>query len=570
MKSELPLNMENASKSLKISFRLVSTILTASLACYGIFHWLNPAQSVNIEKLENLCPQLEKLVPKHHEILDDIDYFHSPEYKNKSLAVWGDSVRIATSNYDDMGEVGEDSRWEIFYNFSSFLFEAFPNVTAASKVSRVNTHGLVYTINGKKKELKPVMLCGHQDVVPVPEETVERWTYPPFAGVFDGDYLWGRGSSDCKNNVIAVFEALEELLSKGFELERTIIIALGFDEETSGHRGAAKISEFLEDKWGKDSIFMIIDEGGLGVQDINGARFALPATGEKGYIDIVVDLFTTGGHSSIPPRHTGIGILADLIHEIEREEFPLDLTPRSPFFYQLQCEAKASKDMDEQLRSDISHMSSDKAAKNRVLEELSLVLDRKALVHTTQAVDIVFGGVKINALPEKVTVKINHRVAYDSSIEETKQKVLDAVNKIADKFQVDVEAFGELMKQFQTSSGLFNVSADTVPIKAAPLTPTIGNPSWDIFGGTIRHVFEDFAKFDEPKEVVVSPSCMTGNTDTRHYWQLTNNIYRFTPVLQNKRLNAHAVDERVQLDAHIDGVAFFYQFLRNLNGYSGN
>jgi Gly-Xaa carboxypeptidase len=35
---------------------------------------------------------------------------------------------------------------------------------------------------------------------------------------------------------------------------------------------------------------------------------------------------------------------------------------------------------------------------------------------TTQAVDIVGGGVKVNALPEEAHVVVNHRLSVDDSI----------------------------------------------------------------------------------------------------------------------------------------------------------
>ena len=41
-------------------------------------------------------------------------------------------------------------------------------------------------------------------VVPAPEETSDRWTYPPFSGHYDSEYIWGRGSEDDKSNVIAI------------------------------------------------------------------------------------------------------------------------------------------------------------------------------------------------------------------------------------------------------------------------------------------------------------------------------------------------------------------------------
>ena len=40
------------------------------------------------------------------------------------------------------------------------------------------------------------------------------------------------------------------------------------------------------------------------MDDSYGATFALPAIGEKGYLDLRIEVFTKGGHASIPPPHT--------------------------------------------------------------------------------------------------------------------------------------------------------------------------------------------------------------------------------------------------------------------------
>ncbi len=126
----------------------------------------------------------------------------------------------------------------------------------------------------------------HQDVVPVPEATESRWKYPPFSAHYDGRFIWGRGATDCKNVLIGILEAWETLLEKGFTPQRTLLAGFGFDEEVSGFRGARYISKHLEDTWGKDSIDLIIDEGGLGIKEMGGATFALPGLGEKGKNDI--------------------------------------------------------------------------------------------------------------------------------------------------------------------------------------------------------------------------------------------------------------------------------------------
>lgn len=128
----------------------------------------------------------------------------------------------------------------------------------------VNTFGLVFTINGTDSSLKPIMLTAHQDVVPVQDES--SWKYPPFSAHFDGRWLWGRGSSDDKNSLSALFSALETLLSNpDWVPKRTILVALGFDEE-SGTRGAGTIGPFLEERYGEQSMAIILDEGGMGLE----------------------------------------------------------------------------------------------------------------------------------------------------------------------------------------------------------------------------------------------------------------------------------------------------------------
>jgi Gly-Xaa carboxypeptidase len=100
------------------------------------------------------------------------------------------------------------------------------------------------------------------------------------------------GATDCKNNLLGVLDALEFLLQNNFEPKRTILAGFGFDEEIryppripvltcSGPQGASNISALLLDRYGKNSVEFIIDEGGSEVKDLYGATFALPGTAEK-------------------------------------------------------------------------------------------------------------------------------------------------------------------------------------------------------------------------------------------------------------------------------------------------
>jgi len=152
------------------------------------------------------------------------------------------AVQIPTESFDDVPLDASDPAFDKFSTFTHFLEVEFPKIFSDPiKHETVNTHGHLFTWQGSNPDLQPILLMAHMDVVPVLPATLDQWTYPPFEGkiVVDatpltpGTWIWGRGSSDCKQHLMGIYGALERLVSEGFEPERTIILANGFDEEVS-------------------------------------------------------------------------------------------------------------------------------------------------------------------------------------------------------------------------------------------------------------------------------------------------------------------------------------------------
>ncbi|KAI0967725.1 peptidase family M20/M25/M40 [Xylaria arbuscula] len=481
-------------------------------------------------------------------------------------------VRVPSISYDDNGEPLEDPRWEVFYTLHDTLRSLYPNVHRRAKLETVNTLGLVYTIKGSDSSLKPILLAAHQDVVPVADAST--WTYPPFAGHFDGQWLWGRGASDDKNSLTALFSALETLLGNSdWVPKRTIIFALGFDEECSGRRGAGTIGPYLEDLYGHNSLALVLDEGGLGLQLLgNDTLYALPAVLEKGHLDVWIELHVNGGHSSTPFPHTGIGIVSEIVTQLEANPWTPKLIEDSPIHKHFICQAEYSPKAAPNITALIKEGNLETLA-----GELAK-LDRSThyRLQTSQAIDYFIGGVKINAMPEYVKIGVNHRIAPQDSIPAVKQNILNQIQPIVKKYGLTVKAFeGEKFNPELTSSEIFEdgviepmydvdyngtlVLTSSQPTFVTPTSPTTG-PVWDIFSGTIQHSFA----FDGGKVVPVG-ELMTGNTDTRHYLNLTPNIYRFVPVRQGHSLNGHTVDEGVDMESHLEVVRFYYDLVRNFD-----
>lgn len=109
-------------------------------------------------------------------------------------------------------------------------------------------------------------------------------------------------------------------------------------------------------------------------------------------------------------------------------------------------------------------------------------ISEKAMIGTTQAVDVITGGVKVNALPELVTALVNYRIDFSESINSTQHHVEKVLRKEAKKMDMDFFGFG----QDKGKSGRYvNVDIFGPALEPAPRTPMEG-PAWELFAGTVR------------------------------------------------------------------------------------
>lgn len=405
-------------------------------------------------------------------------------------------------------------------------------------IDTINRFGLVYTITGSDKNLAPILLTAHQDVVPVDNATQGKWEYPPFEAHYDEEsgYLYGRGASDDKSAITALMSAMEALLSQEeYNPRRTTIMAFGFDEECSGYRGAEKIAEFLEKSYGEDGVAIILDEGGAGLQDLGDTMYALPAVYEKGYLDVWFDLEVLGGHSSTPTPHTSIGIMSEIVTKLEANPFHPEIEQGGPIHQALICLARYSPFARPDLTKAVYLGNLDRAA--RILADASV--QTQYMIQTAQSINWISGGTKINSLPEHVTVGVNHRFIPQESADDLKYRAARIADSVVRKYGIEIKAFegDEDYDNYLSTNGLSRPGASGrerwEPIYSGKLvlegrkiseatrsSPTKG-AVWDTFAGTVRHTWAE-----RGKNVVMSPGAMTGNTDTRHYLGKSTELMR--------------------------------------------
>lgn len=177
-------------------------------------------------------------------------------------------------------------------------------------------------------------------------------------------------------------------------------------------------------------------------------------------------------------------------------------------------------------------------------------------MQTSQATDLISGGVKINALPEKVYAVINHRIAVESQVADVRNNLETLIaTKILPKFSLSLDAWGSISGNTSSSSiGKITLEDFHEPLEPSPVSP-FDTEAYRTFTGTIKQVMGE--------DIIVAPSLMTGNTDTKYYWGLSKNIYRFSPVRDEGKANGHTVDERIGMKEHIEGVRLYAQLVMN-------
>ncbi|OTB00211.1 hypothetical protein M426DRAFT_324452 [Hypoxylon sp. CI-4A] len=540
---------------------VIQGIAVCALLKISFDQFVSPHVSHDKSRVLSQCPQVEPLFPKQESsALSAMDeYIASTKFINETVSRMAGAVQIPTESYDDLGPIGEDKRWDVMFEFAAYLEKTFPLVHKTLKLEKVNTHGLLYTWEGTDGSLKPTVLMGHQDVVPVAEATADQWTHPPYSGYFDGKSIWGRGSVDCKNNVIGILEAVELLVDTGYAPKRTVVLSFGFDEEISGGEGASTLAKFLIDRYGKDGAALIVDEG-AGTSTVWGSSFALPGVAEKGYIDVDIIVRMPGGHSSIPPAHNGIGVISELITLIEANPYEPRLYSDNPFLSLLECGAAHSSEFPKKLKNLLpTHNAQTCSKKDKLaLEAAKLGDDVKYLFTTSVAPDVISGGVKSNALPERTRVLVNHRVNVGDHPSTVQAKISKLANHVADKYNLTVHAFND---EPETPRSIKLSSSERI-LDPAPVTPTSvdGVTPYSVLSGTTRALYGE--------QLLVAPGIMTGNTDTRYYWDLTKHIFRYNPGWDPEHEGIegiHTVDEHVTVVEHVKNVQWYSLFIRNMD-----
>lgn len=425
-------------------------------------------------------------------------------------------VQIPTiSNADD-----SKIDFESFDRFHKYLEEIYPNIHKTMEKKVIGPASLLYKWTGKKSDKLPVLLMGHQDVVP--EGDHAKWTHPPYAAEIADGCIWGRGTTDCKCVILAEMETVEALIGEGFQPDYDIYLAYAYNEEVQAPvKGARQIVEYLASQGVK--LGCVFDEGS-GIT--SGASMGYDGyvcgveLGEKAYHDYEIYQDCAGGHSMEPGQGTALGAVAKAIVALEANPFPYRLTDI----------------VENQLKAMSKCMTGEKAAiygdpKGHWDELCALAKEDKkldSLLHTTCAVTMASGSQQSNILPEHASAIMNCRVLQG----DTSASLLEHFKKVIPE-DVDVRlVLGE---------------------DPEPATSVDGRP---------YKLIEEIAKDLYGENTLLIPGLLAGGTDSRFYSAICDNVFRHTGYFRDERWGAaHKADEKIPCDCLESSMKFYRELL---------
>ncbi|MGH9346192.1 MAG: M20/M25/M40 family metallo-hydrolase [Vicinamibacterales bacterium] len=276
--------------------------------------------------------------------------------------------------------------------------------------------------NGSKR---PLLIMAHTDTVNIDPK---KWTHPPFGAVRDGGYVYGRGTVDDKDNVVAALMAMLILKRQQVPLERDVIFLAEAGEEGSVRYG---IKYMVEQQFQHIDAEFCYAEGGGVTRQGGKVKFASVQTLEK--IPRAVELTAKGvaGHGSVPLKSNPVAHLSAAVGRIAAWRPPINVNETTGAYFKRL--AAISSPEEAQRYRDV--LSPDPKISGPADDYLLEHEPRHAsMLRTSLSPTIFNAGYRVNVIPSEAKATIDVRVHPD----EDPAKVLEQVRAVVDDPAIDV------------------------------------------------------------------------------------------------------------------------------------
>lgn len=428
-------------------------------------------------------------------------------------------LRIPTVSHADESQID----WAAFDAFQGAVERLYPGVHRVLEREIVDGHSLLYRWPGAAPG-DPLVLMAHIDVVPV---VVSEWDAGPFAADIVGEgtdaAIHARGAIDDKGALVAILEAVEQLVTEGWTPARDVYLAFGHNEETAGG-GARAMVAALRARGIRPAL--VLDEGGAVVDGvIPGVTVptAMVGVAERGVMTLLMTAREGGGHASTPPAVPATARLARAIDRLHRHPFPTRLAP--PVRAMLSTIAPHAP---QPLRALFRSIAITGPLVAAVFSRLGPEMN--AVVRTTAVATELSGAPGENVLATTAKASVNIRLLTGDTVDGAAER---ARRVIADP-AIELE-----------------VRHGSDP---SPVSPWRGE-AWRRIATAVGASLGD--------DVVATPYLQLGASDSRWFTAISDHVYRFTPfhLTRAERDALHSHNERIRVDVWLRGIGFYRALL---------
>ena len=424
-------------------------------------------------------------------------------------------VQCKTVSHDDHTQEDEAE----FQKLISLLPVLYPRVFDICSVRELPDRALLFRWPGKS-EVSPTVLMAHYDVVSVDES---KWEKPPFSGIVEDGVMRGRGTLDTKVTMNGILSAANQLIGEGFVPANDIFFAFSGGEEVNG-LGAVNIVKYFEQHNIQPAL--VVDEGGAVVENVfPGVKepCGLIGIAEKGLMNVEYSVKSAGGHASAPLPKTPLTTLAKACLSVIKHPFPMHLTkPAAEMFDTLGRHSSFA------LKIVFANLWLFQPVLNRICK--SGGGEMNALVRTTTAFTQAQGSDARNVIPPEAKLVSNMRLNPQDSVASAVQYLKKTVGD--DSVEIKV------LEGFEPS----------------PISET-SCESWDKVASAVAETW---------RGCIVSPYLMVQCSDSRHYRDLSNHVYRFSAMdlTSEERKTIHGNNERIRLETLYRCVEFYIRLIQ--------
>jgi acetylornithine deacetylase/succinyl-diaminopimelate desuccinylase-like protein len=291
--------------------------------------------------------------------------------------------------------------------------EGIETKTFALDPKRAN---LVARLRGSGKK-RPLLIMGHTDVVRVDPA---KWTHPPFSATREGGYVYGRGTVDDKDNVVAGLMVMVLLKRLNVPLDRDVIFLAEAGEEASTRYG---IEFMVEKHWPEIDAEFCFAEGG-GVTRTGGkVRFATVQTSEKIPYGVTLTARGPAGHGSVPLRTNAVVHLAQAVARIAAWQTPMRLNDTTRAYFERLAGISAPAEANRYQNIANPEVSA-------AIQEYFAVNEPRhhSMLRTSISPNIIQGGYQVNVIPSQAEATLDVRALPDEDMDALLAELRKVVN----------------------------------------------------------------------------------------------------------------------------------------------